>query len=74
MLVLDRSRALESMLWLSQRVRNAVPPPYQRPSSLAGITTPEGGRRLAAALVLRPAVAVAEAESLLMPLLAAPHP
>jgi hypothetical protein len=74
MLVLDRSRALESMLWLSQRPRNAVPPTYQRPPALAAITTPEGGRRLAAPLVLRAPAAVAAAESLLMPPLVAPHP
>lgn len=53
MLVLDKSRALDEMLWLSQRARNAVPQPYQRPPSPEAITTPDGGRRLAAPLVLR---------------------
>jgi hypothetical protein len=59
MLVLDRSRALESMLWLSQRARVAVPEVLRRPATLR-VAFGEGGRRvLAAPVVLQPAGAIA---------------
>ncbi len=74
MLVLDKSRALDEMLWLSQRARNTVPAPYRRPPSPDAITTADGGRRLAAALVLREPEADPVTESLLMPATLAPHP
>ncbi len=74
MLVLDKSRALDEMLWLSQRTRNAVPMPYQRPPALAAITTPDGTRRLAAPLVLREPEPAPAAQSLVMTATLAPQP
>jgi hypothetical protein len=53
MLVLDRSRALESMLWLSQRARIAVPPVLQRPSFPVALVA-DGRRMLASEFVLGP--------------------
>lgn len=62
MLVLDRNRALESMLWLSQRARNAVPAVLQRPAApLAATVAPDGRRVLAAEVCLRPATSAAAA-------------
>ena len=54
MLVLDKSRAIDEMLWLAQRNHNAVPEAFQRPSAPAWALGEDGRRVLTAAVILRP--------------------
>lgn len=55
MLVLDKERALDRMVWLSQRHGNAVPE-FLRPSALRWTVDAGGRRALAGEVVLRPSV------------------
>ncbi len=55
MLVLDKERALDRMVWLSQRHGNAVPE-FLRPSTLRWTVDAGGRRALAGEVVLRPSV------------------
>ncbi len=54
MLVLDKARALDRMVYLSDRKANAVPEEFLRPSPLRWIAHPIGRRALAGKVVLRP--------------------
>ena len=63
MLVLDKARALDRMVYLSDRKANAVPEEFLRPSPLRWIAEPSGRRALAGEVVLRPAPLVARASS-----------
>ena len=47
MLLLDKARALDRMVWLSGRKSNAVPPEFQHSSPLRWTVAPDGGRSLA---------------------------
>lgn len=62
MLVLDKARALDRMVWLSQRRHNAVPAAFMRLAAPLGIVDEDGRRSLATAFVLRPNVSVAAVE------------
>ena len=53
MLVLDKSRALDRMVYLSDRKANAVPEEFLRPSPLRWIADAGGRRALAGEVVLR---------------------
>ncbi len=55
MLVLDKERALDRMVWLSQRHGNAVPE-FLRPSALRWTVDAGGHRALSGEVVLRPSV------------------
>ncbi len=52
MLLLDKTRALDRMVWLSDRKVNAVPPEFLHPSPLRWTITPGGRRFLAGEAVL----------------------
>ena len=66
MLILDKPRALDRMLYLSDRKGNAVPTEFLRPSSPLRWTAAVGGRRsLAAEVVLRPPLPALSPDSML---------
>jgi hypothetical protein len=56
MLVLDKERALDRMLWLSQRQANAVPAEFLQPAPLRWTASAGGRRALAGEVLLRPLV------------------
>jgi hypothetical protein len=53
MLILDKPRALDRMLYLSDRKGNTVPTEFLLSSPLRWTPTPAGGRALAGEVVLR---------------------
>ena len=57
MLLLDKARALDRMVWLSGRKGNALPPEFQHSSPVRWAGAPDGGLSLAGEAVLcRPSV------------------
>jgi hypothetical protein len=54
MLVLDKARALDRMVYLSDRKGNAVPTEFLRPAPLRWTVDAGGRRALAGEVVLRP--------------------
>jgi hypothetical protein len=58
-LVLNKDRALDRMLWLSRRHHIVVPPEFvlAQPAPLRWTAAPDGRRTLAGEVVLRPAAA-----------------
>ena len=57
MLILDKPRALDRMVYLSDRKGNAVPREFLRSTPLRWSVDAEGRRALAGEVVLRPAIA-----------------
>jgi hypothetical protein len=55
MLVLDKARALDRMVWLADR-RGNTPPEFLRPAPLRWTVEAGGRRALVGELVLRPSV------------------
>jgi hypothetical protein len=68
MLVLDKARALDRMVWLSQRRHNAVPADFLRSSPLLWRATPTGRRELAGEVVLQPSLRPTTVDTELVPL------